>query len=86
MYQLLKNHTLYGSGASDRLKQYDFGEISYKEKTFLVGSVQPAKLYTYDDHLSKSNIHSLVLFVLLMHLFCTQKTWVNGQFLLAIFS
>ena len=60
--------------------------IKKKETTFLVGLVQPAKLYTYDDHLSKSNIHSLVLFVLLMHLFCTQKTWVNGQFLLAIFS
>ena len=60
--------------------------IKKKPKTFLVGSVQLAKLYTYDDHLSKSNIHSLVLFVLLMHLFCTQKIWVNGQFLLAIFS
>ena len=36
--------------------------IKKKAKTSLVGSVQPAKLYTYDDHLSKSNIHSLVLF------------------------
>ena len=60
--------------------------IKKKAKTSLVGSVQPAKLYTYDDHLSKSNIHSLVFFFLLMHLFCTQKIWVNGQFLLAIFS
>ena len=36
--------------------------IKKKAKTSLVGSVQPAKLYTYDDHLSKSNIHSLVFF------------------------